>query len=177
MALKPVQLTADPTLLRLAPFNPDQAEFIVSWVRDAHEALWLAPNTKPPLTVERVRQWRAHGHEQLALVHPEESQPLAYGELNVLRATQQHYWLGHLIVNPELRGRGVGRALTLQLLSRAFNMRGALQVSLVVFPDNLAAIACYRAAGMREDGYESHEVPACGGYQKLLRMVVYPPPD
>jgi ribosomal protein S18 acetylase RimI-like enzyme len=74
-------------------------------------------------------------------------------------------------VDPRHRGRGLGRQLTRLLLRRAFHRYGAWRVSLVVFPENAAAIASYRAAGMYEDGYERHYFASYSRRKRLLRMV------
>lgn len=174
MALKPAQGVRRAAQLRLTPFDPTCAELLVSWVRDEQETLWLAPKTAPPLNADHVRRWNLPGHEQLQLIRPGRPTPLAYGELNRLNRANGHFWLGHLIVPPARRGHGLGRELTRQLLNRAFNLYGAQQVSLVVFPANRPAIACYRAAGMRPNGYEEHDLPAYGRHVHLLRMVATP---
>jgi RimJ/RimL family protein N-acetyltransferase len=157
--------------LRLEAFQPAAAERIVSWVGGAQEAYWLAPRTAPPLTVEKVRSWAHPLHEPLVLVDGEAA-PLGYGELNVLAGGDRVWWLGHLIIDPAHRGRGLGTELTRRLLLRAFQQRGASRVTLVVFAENTAAIASYRRAGLRFDGYESHKFPAYGRCERLMRMAV-----
>lgn len=154
----------------LEPFDPRQAECVASWVRSDQEAYWLAPKTTPPLTAQRIRCWALPNHEALQLRTPEGAAPLAYGELNLLNGSRRHFWLGHLIVDPDCRGRGLGRELTRRLLQRAFYRRGAQKVSLVVFPENVDAIACYRAAGLHDDGAEEHLLAAYDCRARLLRM-------
>ena len=67
-------------------------------------------------------------------------------------------------------GRGLGTHLTRLLLERAFNQQGARRVTLVVFPENHRALACYRAAGLREAGAEMHYFPPCDRRVRLLKM-------
>lgn len=156
---------------RLELFDPAFADTVMSWVHGPREAQWLAPRSTPPLSAEEVLNWQRPGHEAHLLMEQGRAAPVGYGELNVLTGHDHRYWLGHLIVDPEQRGRGCGVQLTRLLLWRAFALRGATDVTLVVFPENKAAIACYRAAGMRGDGYESHDFPAYGPGIRLLRMV------
>jgi len=143
---------------------------IVTWVQDAQEAYWLAPKTRPPLTPTSVVRWRQPDHDPYMLLAPEREEPVAYGELNRMTAPPRHYWLGHLIVDPAWRGRGCGVQLTRLLLREAFEMRGARRVTLVVFPENRRALACYRAAGMHDDGYEWHSFPVFGTRECLVRL-------
>lgn len=156
---------------RLEPFHPGYADTVISWIRDAREAYWLAPRTRPPLTAHEVLNWQQPGHHAFMLIAPGRAQPVGYGELNRLAGTPRRYWLGHLIVDPEQRGLGYGVQLTRLLLWQGFAHYGAADVTLVVFPENRTAIAAYRTAGMRDDGFEEHDFPAYGGRVRLLRMV------
>ena len=174
MALQPLTGEQRTDSLRLSAFDEVHAERVVSWVRDAEEAYWLAPRTPPPLTADKVIEWAGLGRQPQMLVDLPDPTPLAYGELNVLQTRQHTYWLGHLIVDPARRGQGLGRLLTSLLLHRAFRVHDARRVTLVVFPENTAAIAAYRSAGMVEDGYELHQFPAYRTRVQLLRFVATP---
>jgi ribosomal protein S18 acetylase RimI-like enzyme len=171
MAASPVSKPIALQALRLAAFDLRHAARVVTWVRGPLEAYWLAPRTPPPLTVEKVRAWSRPGRSPFMLVAAAGRVPLAYGELNELLRRPSEYWLGHLIVDPRHRGRGLGRRLTELLLERAFHVCSARRVSLVVFRENRAAIATYRSAGMRADGCEWHRFASSGRSERLLRFV------
>lgn len=156
---------------RLAPFEPRQAALIASWVSSPQDALWVAPHTPPPITASSVLHWQDQGRSGHVLLDAHGA-PVGYGELNVQDASLGHYWLGHILTDPSLRGRGIGRALTRRLLQRGFGLLGARRITLVVFPENAAAIACYRAAGLRDDGWETHDFPPYARRDTLLRMAV-----
>jgi RimJ/RimL family protein N-acetyltransferase len=170
MVTEPITKPSRIGALRLKPFDARYAERLVSWVRGAREAYWLAPRTTPPLTADKVRAWLGPGRRPFMLVARGQPEPLAYGELNVLNERRREYWLGHVIVDPRQRGCGLGRQLTVLLLRRAFYLHAARRVSLVVFLENAAAIACYRAAGMLEDGFESHYFAPYQRQERLLRL-------
>jgi len=159
---------------RLHLFSPNLAELVVSWVGGWRETLWLAPRTPPPLTVAGFLSWHGPGVQPFLMRNEAIAEPIAYGELNTLSEVERRYWLGHLIVNPALRGRGYGTELTRLLIRRAFEVHAAREVSLVVFPENRHAIRCYRAAGMVEDGFERHDFPCYGVRVDLVRMVIRP---
>lgn len=169
MATVPIESSVR-TGLRLAAFAPKDAALVASWVRDAREAYWLAPRTPPPLTPEKVLEWQSPAGQALLLVEPPQDLAVAYGEVNPLGGRAGEFWLGHLLVAPDRRGQGLGRVLTRLLLQRAFERLGARRVTLVVFPENHGAIACYRAAGMHFDGYENHYFPARGELVQMVRM-------
>lgn len=156
---------------RLEPFDPRHGQRVLCWISSPQEAYWVAPRTAPPLTVEEVLQWEAPGHQPFLLHEKGRAEPIGYGELNLLNGSARRYWLGHLIIDPLQRGRGYGLQLTRLLLWRAFTRHAAREVSLVVFPENRPAIACYQAAGMRAAGHETHAFAAYGRRVRLLRMV------
>lgn len=157
---------------RLSAFRATDAEAVSSWVADDLQALWLAPRTPPPITPASVRGWRGWNIRQFCIRGDEDGPPVAYGELNTLNMLRGHYWLGHLVVASDQRGRGLGRLLTESLLERAFGELGARRVVLVVFPENLAAIACYRTCGLRDEATEIHFLPPYRRDAALLRMAV-----
>ncbi|MGD8450289.1 MAG: GNAT family N-acetyltransferase [Phycisphaerae bacterium] len=176
MTTRPARRPLEASTLRLLPFDAQYADLVASWVVDDAEALWLAPKTPPPITAEQVRDWTTPGHEPLMLCRARREPPVAYGELNVLSRSAGHFWLGHLLVAPARRGRGVGRALTEALLRRAFHRRGANRVSLVVFPENRAAVACYFSAGMREVARERHYLRPYEREAELVRLTTIAAP-
>lgn len=170
MAAVPTRMKPQVVPARLMPFEDEHAARVASWVLDEREAYLIAPRTPPPLTAEKIRGWSGPGRQQFLLIEIGKKRPVAYGELNVLRTAERHFWLGHLIVDPRRRGRGLGTRLTRLLLERAFNQQGARRVTLVVFPENHRALACYRAAGLREAGAEIHYFPPYDRRVRLLKM-------
>ncbi len=176
MAIRPLEKPSRDAALRLDPFDPRGAPIVASWVRTRREAYWLAPQTAPPITAADVLRWRRPRGCPLELRRAGDDRLLGYGEVNLLNADRRAYWLGHVIVAPDQRGRGLGRRLTHLLLAHAFEVCGARRVSLVVFPENRAAVACYRAAGMIDEGVETHYFEAWGRSERLLRLGASRPP-
>jgi RimJ/RimL family protein N-acetyltransferase len=158
--------------LHLAPFNPGYAAVVADWVRTEDELRRLAPSTPPPLTAEKVSKWRKIGGEAFVALEARESCPVAYGELNPMRYETGHVWLGHVIVDPTRRGIGIGRWFVESLLNEAFLERAARKVSLIVFPDNAAAVRCYESIGFCRAGEEHHHFAAGGPLLRLLRLEI-----
>ena len=57
---------------------------------------------------------------------------------------------GFVIVNPDKRGTGCGKAMIRLGLKFAFEIYGAKRASLGVFENNLAAYYCYKAVGFHD---------------------------
>jgi RimJ/RimL family protein N-acetyltransferase len=83
-----------------------------------------------------------------------------------------HYWLGHCVTHPDSRGTGVGRAMIALTLELAFRTRRAYRVSLVVFPENIAAIRCYRNAGFIDAGDQWKYFCTTGQQHRMLQMTI-----
>ena len=77
-------------------------------------------------------------------------------------------YVSRLIVKPEERRRGIGKALTEYAITRAAKM-GYAEISIGVDMDNYAALRLYTAAGFREILFLGED--ADGKYFKLLKRL------
>ncbi len=160
--------------MHLEPYTPAWGGLIAAWVKSEQDLRWLAPGTEPPLTGEKITAWKKPGGFSLVGFEGRSKYPLAYGELNPMRSDAGHFWIGHVIVDPQLRNCGVGRLFVGRILEVAFYKQRAQRVSLVVFPDNRPAICCYENCGFRIVGDESHRFQTGGPKHRLLRLEADP---
>ncbi len=159
-------------VLRLGPFDRRCADVIARWADTPERLRLLAPGTDSPLTAEKVVGWvRPNGHA-LTLVRGGESRPIGYGELNPMRVERDHFWVGHVVLDPRERGRGLGRSFVRGLVSHGFDRLGAKKLSLIVFPENAPAIRCYRGVGFVQVGEEYHDFKRNGERSRLLRFEI-----
>lgn len=156
--------------LRLEPFDQLYASVLAGWVQDDEQLRLFAPSATLPLSAAKIAGWRKPGGHALVLSRDGDGMPVAYGELNPMPREQHHFWLGHVIVDPARRRQGVGVILVRRLLRHAFEALDALRISLVVFPENTAAVRCYRRAGFIETGEEWHQFREAEPRQRLLRF-------
>lgn len=154
----------------LVPFEAALAPFVAAWVQDHHALFWLAPKTPPPLTPAKMAEWPGPGGCPMLLYHDGFSEPRGYVELNPMPNESRHLWLGHCLIHPRWRGAGQGRQMVQLLLELAFVQRTADSVSLVVFPDNVAAIRCYRATGFLQVGEQTKFFPTTNRRHCMLVM-------
>jgi|CXWL01.1.fsa_nt_gi RimJ/RimL family protein N-acetyltransferase len=160
--------------MHLTNYLPVWGNSIAAWVHSDQDLRWLAPSTLPPLTGEKINAWRKAGGTSLVGFEKHSKFPVAYGEINPMRSDGGRFWIGHVVVDSQMRGRGVGRRFVRGLLEEAFHEQHARRVSLVVFPENRAAVHCYRHCGFRIVGDEHHQFLPDGPRHRLLRLEAGP---
>ena len=156
----------------LCAFDKLMAPIVAGWPRDDRELFWLAPKTPPPLTPAKVTAWPGPDGCPLLFRRDGVDEPLGYIELNPMPAQKRHLWMGHCVVPHERRGCGLGRAMVELMLDEAFLRRRADRVSLIVFPDNVRAIRCYRRVGFVDASEQLKHFPTTGRQHRMLRMSI-----
>lgn len=158
--------------LCLTYYSNGHAAAVASWVRDERELLWLAPATVAPLTAEKVDGWSKADQHRFVVWESIPRRAAAYVELDYLTPAREQMWVGHLVIAPALRGRGLSVVVTDTLLEMAFDRFGARQVLLLVFPENTPAVRCYERVGFRGAGEEIKHFEHRGRSERLLRMAI-----
>src|SRR3954447_13199933 len=131
----------------LEPFDPARAALVAGWaVGDEVVRAWCAVEGDA-VPSDVVASW-SHADDVEAFLFAEAGdEPIAYGEL-WLDDEEGEVELARLLVAPDRRGRGVGRALVLSLAEHARRTHPELSdVILRVRPENEQAIRAYAAAG------------------------------
>lgn len=159
-------------LYYLRDFDRPAASLVAAWARDASELFWLAPSTPPPLTASKVLNWQ--NSDVCAMLFQKDGlpDPLGYLELNLMPNQTAHLWMGHCVIAPSHRGLGLGRVMVSMAMEHAFAHRRAETVSLVVFPDNVAAVECYKRVGFAIVGEQRKDFRTSGRTHRMLRMVI-----
>ena len=135
-------------MLGIRPYKAADANTILSWCHDEKAFYqWTAgvlgsfPVTQKEFKfVESLMPFTAFDEAGIVgfftLRNPNES-------LNELR-------FGFVIVNPNKRGKGYGKAMLQLGLQFVFEIYGAKRASLGVFENNLSAYYCYKAVGFED---------------------------
>lgn len=161
----------DGRMLAIRSFEPQYAEVVADWLANPQDARWAAPQTDYPICAANVLAWADKSDHPFLGFVAGELLPVVYGEVNSFQeATGNESWLGHLAVAPARRGLGLGGAFCQSLLHFAVHVLHRDAVSLVVFPDNASAIACYQRAGFKITGTERKTFPSFPGEYELVRM-------
>jgi ribosomal-protein-alanine N-acetyltransferase len=111
---------------------------------------WSGPLTRCPATLESF--WEDINNADattFALESPVDG-VVGFGQVRHREQTYGH--LARLIVAPQQRGRGFGRALCVALMREAPRLHPIAAYSLYVYADNATALGLYRSLGFVEQG-------------------------
>jgi ribosomal protein S18 acetylase RimI-like enzyme len=128
----------------LRRFAEADASIVARWARTRAECEAWCSRTEFPASPAWFRAWHAEDGVR-AYVLEVDGAPRAYGE-TWEESGEDDVELARLIVDPERRGRGLGRGLV-QALRGVVRERGRGGTFLRVRPENAAALACYAGAG------------------------------
>ena len=137
-------------MIRLRPYRDADEERLLSWGADEDTYYrWTAGTLgEPPITSGQFRKLT----ERMRFVALDGDGPVGFFTFRVPGNDADELRFGFVIVDPEKRGRGVGRTMLRLGAEYAFRIYGAKRVTLGVLEDNLPARACYAAAGFTETG-------------------------
>jgi ribosomal protein S18 acetylase RimI-like enzyme len=129
--------------VRLVPYDGTGAAAVVAWcAASPFSREWVPAGSPTPDAV--LAGWHTDP-DITGYVLLRAGTPVAYGELWVER-DEDEAELAHLVVDPDLRRQGLGRALALDLVATS-RAEGLANIFLRVRSDNQAGIACYASAG------------------------------
>ena len=142
----------NPSKPSLRPATTGDAAIALAWTpEDAALRRWAGPSARCPATAQS--RWEDINNADavtFSLVSPV-GDMLGLGQVRFREQTFGH--LARIIVSPQKRGQGLGRALCLALMREAVRLHPTIKgFSLHVFPDNPGAIALYRSLGFVERG-------------------------
>lgn len=137
--------------LKLRPYRAEDCAAIAQWIKDARaHALWCANLLPYPFDEDSFERVRMEGERRWGyksfVVTADDGERIGYFQMN--RNPQDHSaFLGFVIVNDALRGKGYGANMLKLIKEYAFSVMNAEKIMLRVFDVNEAAVRCYRNAG------------------------------
>ena len=137
----------------MRPLAMPEAELIASWAATPEDARALTASDEFPLTADQVAAWTYEA--DFAFTLRRDGDLAAYAEI-VEDTVEQDVEIQHLLVAPDLRAAGVGRAFLSRLCAFLAASRPYPEVWLRVGRDNVPAAACARAVGFED-------IPAMSG--------------
>ena len=130
----------------LLEFRESDARQVAGWPTSTEDVRrWAGSDPGWPVDVSVFGRWHAEPDVKPYVMRDGKT-PVGYGEVWIDEA-EQEIELARILVNPARRGRGVGKLLVRLLLERA-SLYELPDAFVRVVPDNHAALACYRGAGL-----------------------------
>ena len=119
---------------------------VLNWITSERESrMWAGPKVRYPASPESTwSDMEASGNNAYALVDAEAAL-VGFGQ--VLPREDNVLHLARLIVEPELRGQGIGRALCLALMNIGASKHPVEYFTLNVYASNKAAVRLYLSLG------------------------------
>ena len=132
----------------LKPISPQQFQEVFSWVQTARDRLfWLGPNVHADSPINDV--WtRLKCDERPSLGFWHDNKLVGFAQCYEKHEGARH--IACLIVNPQERGKGLGRLFVQALLDYAWQHSDVEHVTLNVLPENNRALNLYRSLGFVE---------------------------
>ncbi len=168
--------------LRLRPYNPQDAEAIVSWIKDERALRkWSADRYGAyPITPDDInhKYIECNGDcEEPDNFYPmtavEEKGPVGHLILRYTDPEKTIIRLGFIIVDDAKRGMGYGKEMIRMAIQYAIDMLKAEKITLGVFENNPSAYYCYKAAGFQEIPMEQEgEIEILGEKWKCIELEV-----
>ncbi|HEX5012680.1 MAG TPA: GNAT family N-acetyltransferase [Candidatus Limnocylindrales bacterium] len=159
--------------LRLRAFDALDGNAVLRWVTSDDEAADWASLPARPASSDIFRRWHAEDGVRPFILEAD-GRAAAYGEIWE-DPDEDEAELARLIVDPALRGRGVGRRLAQALLDEARRL-GWVNVWLRVVPDNAPALRTYAAAGFARATPDEEAAFNVGQPVALVWLRASPPP-
>jgi len=147
----------------MRPFHPAEAETIAHWVEDPEDVWRLTGTRDLVVNADKVVSWTWETNYTFTL--RSHGDLVAYGEI-VEDEVDNDVEIQHLVVAPDLRGRGYGKAMLSRLCAFLAAGRPYNEVWLRVGRDNEPGARCAQSIGFVID--EKMSGPRYGWYKKDL---------
>ena len=144
---------------------------LMKWFPDAvSTTVWGGPNFRHPFTRHSFTEDMFWGRMDSFSLRDSRGELAAFGQL------YERYHcinLARLVVNPELRGQGLGKRLVASLMQVGQPMFPCAKFSLFVYRDNKPAYECYKSMGFITTEYPD-DMPMADECYYLTRHVGNP---
>lgn len=138
--------------MALRNFEKQDYPLLVSWINSERlNRLWGATTYSFPLTVQKIAE-HCSKVEISAFLFLVDGKEAGFAEL--CRVSQGHYRICRVFIADEYRGKGLSEVMLTELICLAENEYNCSELSLRVFAQNRAAIACYHSLGFITESIE-----------------------
>ncbi len=135
-------------MIRLRPYKESDAPIILSWCKNETDFYkWTAGILgNYPITENEFNGVKA----LMPFTAFNDNGIVGFFTLRNPNESTDELRFGFVIVAPEIRNKGYGKAMLQKGLDFVFDIYGAKKASLGVFDNNLSAYYCYKAVGFKD---------------------------
>ena len=143
-------------MLKFRDYTPADGDLVASWVADLWTLrVWSAACYAGwPVTGEEINRLYAESKAKEPSFRPlmaeEDGIPVGHMILQYTDPEQSNVHFGFVILDPEIRGRGIGSRMLQLAIDKSFGEMGARLVELMVLDCNERAHQCYLNLGFRD---------------------------
>lgn len=144
--------------MQLRPFNPNDAETILSWCKDKTAfRKWSADRYSmyPPKPEDMAAQYAAENVFPFTAIN-DEGTIVGHIMLRYPEPSKTVVRFGFVIVDDNLRGKGYGKQMLQLAIQKARQEFGARKITLGVFDNNPSALHCYKSVGFIVTGTDTY---------------------
>lgn len=138
----------------LRKYEPNDAKIISTWIKSERDLrLWSADRySSYPINAKDINEnymlsMKENNFYPLTLV--DNSKQVGHLILRNPNKDKSLFRMGFVIIDPNLRKKGIGKKLVLQGINYAKEKLNATSITLGVFTNNLSAINCYKSCGFK----------------------------
>jgi RimJ/RimL family protein N-acetyltransferase len=156
-------------MIDLLPFTEEDIDRVIGWILSEDALMrWTASSFAFPLTREPLRRHLRESNERgdrliFKAVDKESGAVCGHIELGAIDQRNRSARIGRVLLDPAVRGRGLGVEMMRRAVAIAVDQLGMHRVELGVFDINPRAVACYERAGFRKDGVKRDSFLGTGG--------------
>ena len=161
-------------MLGIRPYKSADANTVLSWIRDEKMFYqWSAGKFgNYPITQKEF----SFVETMMPFVAFDESGIVGFFTLRTPNASLYELRFGFIIVSPDVRGKGYGKAMLSLGLKFAFEIYGARKVSLGVFENNPSAYHCYKSLGFEDVNLDTPETYTIMGEEWKCKELIMEKP-
>ena len=163
-------------MIELQPFTDGDIDRLIGWIRSPEDLfVWTATTFEYPLTWEQVKKFvdecRARGDRQFFKA-VSDGEVFGHIELGAIDHRNKSLRIGRVVIDPALRGRGLGAGMMRAAVERSFEELKMHRVELWVLDDNRRAIAAYERVGFQREGVLRDFFKTPEGYRNVIVMSI-----
>ncbi len=143
--------------MKVRDFTLEDISALLGWLEGTDRRFlvqFTGPKYRFPLDEVQLRSGMEGTEYRLFMVVQEDGSPVGHFQFIRLDQEKGETTIGRILLNPELRGKGMGTEMVREALRFGQERYGLRKFDLAVFGFNESAHGCYKKLGFQETGRE-----------------------